>query len=141
MDAARQSNHTTFIELLRLCGEAALPARDEQEFFKSLCDIFAGSELFQFAWFSYADERARKIVRPLVHSEDHSCFLEAVETGLHRTDYEDSSNIALQTGKLCWIRDLRDHSKPVTVQCAALECGYTSVISMPVHWDIGRAEH
>ena len=135
MDAARQSNHTKFIELLRLCGEAALPARDEQEFFKSLCDIFARSELFQFAWFSYADERARKIVRPLVHSEDHSRFLEAVETGLHRTDYEDSSNIALQTGKLCWIRDLRDHSKPVTVQCAALERGYTSVISMPVHWD------
>jgi hypothetical protein len=86
MDPAQQSSHIKFIGLLRLCGEAALSAHDEQEFFKSLCDIFARSELFQFAWFGYADERARKIVRPLVHSEDHSGFLEAVETGLHRTD-------------------------------------------------------
>jgi PAS domain S-box-containing protein len=135
MDPAQNSSHLKFIGLLRLGGEAALSTRDEQEFFKSLCDIFAGSELFQFAWFGYADERARKIVRPLVHSEDHSGFLEAVETGLYRTDYEDSSNIALQTGKPCWIRDLRDHANPMPNQSAALERGYTSVISTPVNWD------
>jgi PAS domain S-box-containing protein len=135
MEPAQQASPIKFIELLRLCGEAALPARDEQEFFKSLCDIFARSEFFQFAWFGYADEKARKIFRPTVHSEDQSGFLEAVETGLHRTDYEDSSNIALQTGKLCWIRDLRDHAMPMPIQSAALDRGYTSVISMPVHWD------
>src|SRR6266699_1730467 len=92
MDSAQKSSHLKFIRLLPLGGEAALSTRNEREFFKSLCDIFAGSELFQFAWFGYADERARKIISPLVHSEDHSGFLEAVETGLHRTDYEDFSN-------------------------------------------------
>ena len=135
MEPAQQSSHLKFIGLLRLGGEAALSARDEQEFFKSLCDIFAGSELFQFAWFGHEDERARKIVRPLVHSEDHSGFLEAAETSLRRTDYEDSSNIALQTGKTCWIRDLRDHAKPISIQSTTVERGYTSVISAPVNWD------
>jgi PAS domain S-box-containing protein len=135
MDPAQQSSHIKFVELLRLCGEVALSARDEQEFFQSLCDTIARSELFQFAWFGYSDERARKIVRPLVHSEDRSGFLEAVETGLHRTDYEDSSNIALQTAKLSWIRNFRDHAMPMPIQRAALDRGYTSVISMPVNWD------
>jgi PAS domain S-box-containing protein len=135
MDAAQQSRHIKFIGLLRLGGEAALSTRDEQQFFKSLCDIFAGSELFQFAWFGHAEERARKIVRPLVHSEHHSGFPEAVETALHRPNYEDPSNIALQTGKPCWIKDLRDHTKPMPIQSAALERGYTSVISTPVNWD------
>ena len=135
MDSAQQSRHIKFVGLFRLCSEAALSARDEQAFIKSLCAIFARSELFQFAWFGYADEKARKIVRPLAHSEDHSGFPEAVETALHRPDYEDPSNIALQTGKLCWIRDLRDHAKPMPIQSAALERGYTSVISTPVNWD------
>jgi PAS domain S-box-containing protein len=135
MDPAQQSSHIKVIGLLQHCGDAALSARDEKEFFKSWCDIVARSGLFQFAWFGCADESARKIVRPLVHSEDHSGFLEVLESGLHRTDYEDSSNIALLTGKLCWIRDLREHANPTPIQSAALERGYTSVISMPVNWD------
>ena len=135
MDPAQQSRHGTFHRLLRLCGDAPLSARDEREFFKSLCDILTRSELFQFAWFGYADEKARRIFAPLVHSEDHSGFREALETALHRTDYEDSSNIALQSGKLCWIKDFRDHETPMPIQPAALERGYTSVISMPVNWD------
>ena len=70
-----------------------------------------------------------------MHSEHHSGFPEAVETALHRPNYEDPSNIALQTGQPCWIRDsCVIHANPSPIQSAALERGYTSVISMPVNW-------
>ena len=135
MDLAQQSRHLKFVALFRPCSEAALSARDEEEFIQSLCDIFARSDLFEFAWFGYADEGTGKIVRPLAHSENRSGFLEAVKAALDRTDCEDSSNIALQTENPCWIGDLRDHPKPMPIRSAALERGYTSVISIPVNWD------
>ena len=70
MTPEQQSHHREVISLLRPCAEAASDARNDQEVFESLCRLLARSGMFQLAWFGYADETARKMVKPLVHSGD-----------------------------------------------------------------------
>lgn len=74
--------HKQFVDLLRQCNGTARPARDEHEFFQLLCDVLVKSGLFQFAWFGYEDEVARKIIKPLAHSGDLQGFLQVLNAGL-----------------------------------------------------------
>ena len=99
MTPGQQSRHKEVILLLRPCAEAASDAQDVRELFESLCGILARSGLFQLAWFGYADEGARKIIKPLVHSGDAGSFFEDLEAALRQTGYENPSNVALQSGR------------------------------------------
>jgi hypothetical protein len=136
MGLSRQvAAHKQFLDSVSQCNHAARSARDEHEFFQLLCDVLVKSGLFQFAWFGYEDEVARKIIKALAHSGDVHGFLEDLEAGLPSSDYEDSSNTAIQSGETCWIKDLRDHPNPTPIQSAALERGCMSVISTPVIYD------
>ena len=135
MALSGQAAHEQFICLLEKCSQAALSAYDELEFFQSLCDVLVNAGLFQFVWFGYEDEVARKIIKPVGHAGDLQGFLQDLEASLPSSDYEDSSNLAIQSGETCWIKDLRDHPSPTPIQSAALERGCTSVISTPVIYD------
>ncbi len=135
MSLSRQATHQQFAYVLTQCNEATRPGCDEHKFFQSLCDGLVNAGLFQFAWFGYEDEVARKIIKPVVHSGDLHGFLGVLEAGLCSPDYEDSSNVALQSCETCWIKDLRDHPNPTPIHSAVLECGCTSVISAPVIYD------
>jgi formate hydrogenlyase transcriptional activator len=131
MSSGDQS-YRELLAVLRSCGEATAGALGERELFQSLCDIFVSSGLFQLAWFGYADENTQKIVGPLAHSEDHNGFFEDLESALRQPDYEDSSNMAIQSGKVCWIKDYRELPALTPIQIAALERGLNSVVSVPV---------
>ena len=135
MGLSRQAAHKQFICLLEKCSQAALSAYDELEFFQTLCDGLVNAGLFQFAWFGYEDEVARKIIKPVAHSGDLQGFLQELEACLRSSDYEDSSNAALRSGETYWIKDIRDHPNLTPIQSAALERGCTSVISTPVVYD------
>src|SRR6266481_9913180 len=135
MSVSRQAAvHKQFVDLLRQCNDPARPARDEREFFQLLCDVLVKSGLFQFAWFGYEDEVARKIIKPLAHSGDLQGFLQVLDAGL-RSHCEDSSNMVIGRGETCWIKDLCEYSSPTPIQSAALKRGCTSVISTPVVYD------
>ena len=134
MTPGQQSRHKEVILLLRPCAEAASDAHDVRELFESLCGILARSGLFQLAWFGYADEGARKIIKPLIHSGDTGSFFEDLEAALRQTDYEDPSNVALHSGEVCWIKDLRRDAARAPIQFSALELGLTSVVALPVIW-------
>src|SRR5665213_3046325 len=135
MTAQQQDRHKELINLLNKCTEAASTAHDDRELFQSVCHILASSGFFQLAWFGYADESAQKIVGPHVHSEGYGSFFEDLEAALRQADYEDPSNVAIESGAVCWIKYLRDHPALAPIQSAALESGCTSVISVPVIWD------
>jgi PAS domain S-box-containing protein len=136
MGLSRQAAvHQQFLDLLCQCNEAARPARDEHEFFQLVCDVLVNAGLFQFAWFGYEDEAARRILKPVAHSGELHGFLQDLEAGLPSSDYEDSSNVTLRSGETYWIKDIRDHPSPTPIQSAALDRGCTSVISTPVAYD------
>ncbi|HET9376678.1 MAG TPA: sigma 54-interacting transcriptional regulator [Chthoniobacterales bacterium] len=136
MSLSRQATvHQQFIALLGQCNEDVRAAHDEQEYFQSLCRVLVNAGLFQFAWFGYEDEIARKIIKPVAHSGDLQGFLQELEAGLRSSDYEDSANVALRSGETYWIKDIRDHPNLTPIQSAALERGCTSVISTPVVYD------
>jgi formate hydrogenlyase transcriptional activator len=134
MTPGQQSRHKEVILLLRPCAEAASDALDVRELFESLCGILARSGLFPLAWFGYADEGARKIIKPLVHSGDAGSFFEDLKAALRQTDYEDPANVALQSGEVCWIKDLRRDAAFAAIQFSVLERGLTSVVAFPVIW-------
>src|SRR5271169_4135610 len=134
MTPGQQSRHKEVILLLKPCAEAASDAQDDRELFQSLCDILARSGLFQLAWLGFADESARKIIKPLIHSGDGGSFFEDLEAAFRQTDYEDPSNVALQSGEACWIKDLRCEEALAPIQFSALERGLTSVVAIPVVW-------
>src|ERR1700688_684812 len=121
MGLSRQAAHKQFIDLLGQCNEDVRAARDEQEYFQSLCRVLVNAGLFQFAWFGYEDAVARKIIKPVVHSVDLQGFLQELEACLRSSDYEDSSNAALRSGETYWIKDIRDHPNLTPIQSAALE--------------------
>jgi len=131
-------SHTEFMEVLRKFSASDPDAGHERAFFQSLCDAFVASGLFQLAWFGYADESTQKIVSILAHSGNYGGFWEDLETALRQTGYEDPANIAIRSGKVCWINNLRDLPKPGSIPSPALERGCTSVISAPVTWE-GRS--
>ena len=79
--------------------------------------------------------RSPEDLKPVGHSGDLQGFLQDLERSLLFSDYEDSSNIAIESGETCWIKDLREHPSPMPIQSAALERNCTSVISTPVVYD------
>src|SRR5258708_23613124 len=123
MSLLRQAAPPQFVDSLVQCNEATRPGCDEHKFFRSLCDGLVNAGLFQFAWFGYEDEVARKIIKPFAHSGDLHGFLEVLEAGLRSPDYEDSSNVALQSRETGWIGDLRDHPNPAPRHFAVLDPG------------------
>ena len=135
MSLSRQAVHQQFLDSLVQCNEATPQGCDEHKVFQTLCDGLVNAGLFQFAWFGYEDEVARKIIKPVAHSGDFLGFLGLLEAGLRSPDYEDSSNVVVQSRETCWIRDLRAHPNPTPIHSAVLERGCTSVISTPVIHD------
>jgi len=116
-------------------AEAASDAVDQQRLFQSICDILVRTGLFQLAWFGYADESARKIVEPIACAGEKEDVLHDLQIALGQTNHEDPSSVAIQTGEVCWIKDVRDHLTPAPIRLAVLQRGYTSVLSIPVMWD------
>jgi formate hydrogenlyase transcriptional activator len=116
-------------------AEAASDEVDQQRLFQSICDILVRTGSFQLAWFGYADESARKIVEPIAYAGDQKGFLQDLKVALGQTDYEDPSSVVIRTGELCWIKDLCEHPTLAPIRSAALQRGYTSVLSIPVMWD------
>src|SRR5260370_27322517 len=138
MSTEHRSSHDDIMKIIGAMAEsaeAASDAVDQQRLFRSICDILVRAELFQLAWFGYADESARKIVEPIAYAGDQEGFLQDLKIALGQTDYEDPSSVVIQTGEVCWIKDLRDHPTLALIRSAALQRGYTTVLSIPVMWE------
>jgi PAS domain S-box-containing protein len=108
-------------------ADAASDSGDQQRLFQSICDILVRTGLFQLAWFGYADESARKTVEPIASAGDQEGVLHDLQIALGQTDCEDPSSVVIRTEEVRWIKALH--------RSAAIQRGYTSVLSIPVMWD------
>src|SRR5258708_1519090 len=138
MSPGHRSSHEDLTKIRGAIAEfadATSDAVDEQRLLQSICDILVRAGLFQLAWFGYADKSTRKIVEPIGYAEEQEAFLRDLKVALGQNDYEDPSSVVIRTGEVCWIRDVRDHPTLGPIRSAALQRGYTSVISIPTIWD------
>ena len=94
--------------------------------------MFVRSGLFQFAWFGYSRESELRIAEPSVWSGDQHGFLDDLKLALSQDGYEDPASVCLQTGDVCWIKDIAAHPGTGPIQSALQRCGYRSVFSVPV---------
>src|SRR5260370_13855092 len=143
MSTEHRSSHDDIMKIIGAMAEsaeAASDAVDQQRLFRSICDILVRAELFQLAWFGYADESARKIVEPIAYAGDQEGFLQDLKIALGQTDYEDPSSVVIQTGEVCWIKDLRDHPTPGAnpIRCSSAWVYYGSFyprdVGKPASW-------
>jgi PAS domain S-box-containing protein len=108
------------------CGRALAQAVDEQELLQSVCNTLVNDCGFRLAWFGYPEPDPSKSIRLVAQAGDRDGFLK--ETGGSDTP----ATLAIQAGETCWIKAVADSPLVVPVRAAALNRGYTSVLSLPV---------
>lgn len=131
----RESQHEALFKVhrdLTACASDALYAADEKGLFQAVCNALVRTGLFQFAWFGYRAENARRVGEPIALAGDAHGFLEDLKLALNRDDYEDPASVCLRTEDICWIKDIAAHTGMGPIRSALLRCGYTSVISAPM---------
>jgi PAS domain S-box-containing protein len=110
--------HTLFIN----CGRALARAVDEQDLLRSVCNTLVNDCGFRLAWFGYTESDTSNSIRLVAQAGDQDGFLT-------------SATLAIQPGETSWIKAIADSPLVAPIRAAALERGYTSVLSLPLKSD------
>ena len=124
-EGSDQLAHTLVIN----CGRALAQAVDEQDLLQSVCNTLVKNCGFRLAWFGYTEPDSSNSIRLVAQAGDQDGFLN--ETGCSETP----AIMAIEDGETCWIKAIADSPLVVPIRAAALERGYTSVLSLPLKSD------
>ena len=111
------------------CGRALAQAVDEQDLLQSICNTLVNDCGFRLAWFGHTEPDSSNSIRLVAQAGDQDGFLK--ETNCSETP----AIMAIQAGETCWIKAIADSPLVVPIRAAALERGYTSVLSLPLKSD------
>src|SRR3954447_21938616 len=117
--------HTLFVS----CGRALAQAVDEQDLLQSVCNTLVNDCGFRLAWVGLTEPGTSNSIRRVAQAGDRDGFLQEPCCS------ETPATLAIQAGETCCIRAVADSPLVVPIRAAALERGYTSVLSLPFKSD------
>jgi PAS domain S-box-containing protein len=118
---------------LRECHRALIRATDEQELLDTICRIAAGLGGYSLAWVGFAEDDARKTVRPVARYGEAAPYLDEISV----TWGDDAlgrgpTGTAIRTGRVRLARDLVVEPNYETWRATAARHGLASSLSLPL---------
>jgi signal transduction histidine kinase len=121
------------LRTLYQCSRLLFEVRSEQELLQAICQILAETGELRLAWIGYCKDDAEKSVRPVAMAGYGLDFLERVKFSWGDTESgQGPIGIAIRTGTLCSIEDIR--TDPIFSQgrTEAIARGYASCVALPL---------
>lgn len=130
----QRANRT--LAAIRDCHEAILRAETENDLLNDVCRIIVQTGGERMAWVGYAENDARKFVRPVAESGVSKDYLETARiTWADRLRGRGPVGAAIRTGQVCITRDTQTDPGFAPWRAAAQQFGYGSVIALPLKSD------
>jgi signal transduction histidine kinase len=105
----------------------------EQEALQSICEILIEGDEFPLAWIGYCEDNAERTIRPVAKAGTSLHFLERVGNSWRNTETgEGPPELAVRTGKPCWINDILTDPAASGWAAVAMDAGYGSCIALPL---------
>jgi transcriptional regulator with GAF, ATPase, and Fis domain len=121
------------LETLHQCHRALLRATDENELLHSICRILTEVGGFQMVWVGYAQDDARKSIRPVAHAGQEEGYLTRFSATWADNELgQGPSGAALRTGKPAWAKNIREEQSFQPWRERALAHGYASSLALPL---------
>jgi PAS domain S-box-containing protein len=111
------------------CGRALAQAVDEQDLLRSVCNALVNNCGFRLAWVGLTEPGTSNSIRLVAQAGDQDGFLQEPRCS------ETPATLAIEAGESCCIKAIADSPLVVPIRAAALERGYTSVLSLPLKSD------
>jgi len=111
------------------CGRALAQAVDEQDLLRSVCNALVNNCGFRLAWVGLTEPGTSNSIRLVAQAGDQDGFLQEPRCS------ETPATLAIQAGESCCIKAIADSPLVGPIRAAALERGYTSVLSLPLKSD------
>lgn len=126
----RQTNRT--LQTIRDCHEAILRAETESELLREICRIIAQTGREQMVWVGYAENDARKSVRPVAATGDENYLANAHISWADKLRGQGPVGTAIRTGKVCLCHDTQKDPGFAPWRRMAKRHGFGSVIALPL---------
>ncbi len=121
------------LRTLSQCTSTCLQAESEQALLQSMCEILVAGGECRLAWIGYCEHDAEKTVRPVAQAGDGLDYLERVKMSWGEAETgQGPAGMAVQTGKACWVDDIRTDPRFAPWRGAALARGYAACIAVPL---------
>src|SRR6266851_1411310 len=121
------------LRTLSQCTSTCLQAESEQALLQSMCEILVAGGECRLAWIGYCEHDAEKTVRPVAQAGDGLAYLERVKMSWGEAETgQGPAGMAVQTGKACWVDDIRTDPRFAPWRGAALARGYAACIAVPL---------
>jgi two-component system, cell cycle sensor histidine kinase and response regulator CckA len=121
------------LRALSACNQALAQAGNEQELLEQIADVIVRMGAYRFCWIGYAEQDAKKTVRPVAHGGHEDAYLSEVE--VRWSDDEAGrgpSGVAIRDNRICVITDTSNDPAFAPWREAALARGYAAVIGLPL---------
>jgi PAS domain S-box-containing protein len=109
-------------------NQAVVRIKDQESFFKIICNVCVEFGKFKMAWIGSVDEATGKVT-PIVHAGYEAGYLDTVDVNVNGLN--SPSNRAMKTKKFILIKDVRDELNRFWVN-EALKRDYNSMAVIPI---------
>ena len=129
----RETNRT--LRAIRACHEAMLRAQTETKLLKDVCRIIAQAGHDQMVWVGYAENDARKTVRPVAATGSPDYLAKLRVTWADKLHGRGPVGTAIRTGSVCLCHNTQTDPNFAPWRRQAKKNGFWSVISLPLSSD------
>jgi C4-dicarboxylate-specific signal transduction histidine kinase len=121
------------LRTLYQCTSTFFQAESEQELLQSICEILVAGGEVRLAWVGYCEDDAEKTIRPVARAGYGLDYLERAKTSWGEMETgRGPAGIAARTGHACCVQDIRTDPRFSPWRSAALACGHTSCMAVPL---------
>lgn len=123
------------LKMLNDCNQAMVHATDEHALLQSLCEIIANKGGgYQLVWVGYADNDARKTIRPVAKTGNEVGYLDSISlTWSDETSGNGPTGMAVKTGMTYVNRNVDQNKSFEPWLPLAKQYGFVSSISLPLN--------
>ncbi|MGB3342094.1 MAG: HD domain-containing phosphohydrolase [bacterium] len=114
------------------CNQILVRTNNEADLTQQICEALVQYGGYKMAWVGYAESDEHRSIRPIAHAGFEEGYL-TQHFSWGKTKYGHGPTAsAIRTRKHCVINDIPQIAPKVTWADRARQCGYTSVISLPL---------
>jgi signal transduction histidine kinase/PAS domain-containing protein len=129
---------TRSLRMLSDCNQALLRARVETELLNEICRIVVEKGGYLLAWVGYAEDDPEKTIRPVAsHGKGADYPRKTRFSWADNLWGQGPAGIAIRTGRMVNIPDIKKDSRFLPWQALAREHGFQSCMAFPLHTDQG----
>jgi len=121
------------LKMLSAGNEALIHAVDERDLLKVICDIAMGSGGYRMAWVGFAQEDAKRTIRPMAHSGEEAGYLSDITISWEENTPagRGPAGRTIRTGQPQMCADMEQDASFIWSDLAR-QRGYRSVICLPL---------